>query len=114
MNSFTIEEAREALKNAFPYSNLNYWALGGKESGIYYGSISLDKREDWANWIFENSRFCHFHIENDKTEVFARGMKSAHFRKSKTPSVEKLIEKFKEWEAKSPLYANTTEYEPKN
>lgn len=83
--------------NIFPYSNSYISTLGGNDHAAILFVIGLDKKETWSNGIFENSRYCRFHIENTRKglvmECFTTH-KTTKFRKF-TGSESKLIERLK-------------------
>jgi hypothetical protein len=59
----------DRLKNEliFPYVYAYSSNLGGNENVSILLSISKDKKETWANSIFENSNYMRFHIYNNGT-----------------------------------------------
>lgn len=65
--------------------------LGGNKS--YFVHLSLDKKEDWVNNIFHNSRYAIFSISNGKVELISKGLNMPKFRKSNIKSEQNLAEK---------------------
>jgi len=47
------------------YVFIKIWTLGGEENASIMIKISLDKKENWTNGIFHNSRYYFFHIYRD-------------------------------------------------
>jgi len=55
--------------------------------------LSLDKKEDWINGIFHNSRYAIFSIQNGKLELISKGLGMPKFRKSNAKSNEDVAAK---------------------
>lgn len=87
------------LSEVVPYVNGHISTLGGENHCSTMLVFSLDKKEDWAHGILENSRYARVHIHETskgyEIEFFsvARSI-GAKFRKSTVKDENKVIEKF--------------------
>jgi hypothetical protein len=72
-----LDSLQEIKYISFDESN-----LGGNSS--YFIRLSLDKKQDWANGIFHNSRYAIFSISprEGKIELLSKGAQMPKFRKS--------------------------------
>jgi hypothetical protein len=59
--------------------------LGGLDNAAFLFVIGLDKKETWSNGIFENSRYCRFHLE-----VTHKGLVMECFTVHKAPKFRKF------------------------
>ena len=90
----TVEEVKDQLREEldFPFVTVQSSTLGGKENVSIIIRVSKDPEEEWANKIFENSRYAIIHVMNDgKTEQFSGWQ--LKMRKFKGKSIDHIIEK---------------------
>ena len=95
-----IDELRIKLIKLFPYVILNLSSLGGHKSLII--KLSLDKKEEWINNIFHNSRYIILHISSDgKIELCSKGLNTSKMRKGTVSTIEDVIKKVTKWKQDS-------------
>jgi hypothetical protein len=101
INFFTIEIAQnivDELKTRliFPYINCYVSTLGGQDRPTIMLTVSLDKKENWANGILQNSKYANFHIDYmGKVEYFS-GRLTNKVRKFNAKNIDNLIKKLNE------------------
>ncbi len=84
----------ENIKNSIiaEYKYIKISTLGGRENTAIILTISLDKKEDWANGILENSRYYKIDIDiNGTVENFTASYKVKKIRKRKVESLNEAI-----------------------
>jgi hypothetical protein len=74
-----------------PYCVLSESNLGPTTS--YFIHLSLDKKEDWINGIFHNSRYAIFAIQGGKLELISKGLDMPKFRKCNAKDEKNIAEK---------------------
>lgn len=74
-----------------PWKSVQISTLGGEHNSTLMLSISLDKKEDWAHSILQNSRYAMFHIGNDG--VIEKFSGHGKFRKAKYKDSSDLMNK---------------------
>ncbi len=90
----TVETAKKQLESGlkFPFIRTQHSMLGGKERISILVNISKDPQSQWANKIYQNSRYAQIHISNDGgTEQFSGWQ--LKMRKFKGKSIAHIIEK---------------------
>lgn len=74
------------------YKSIRISTLGGKENTSIMITLSLDKKENWAYGILENSRYYHFSIEkNGVVENFTSSYKLKRIRKKRVKSLSEAV-----------------------
>ena len=100
-----LPEIKELGQKTFPFFNVHISTLGGENRASIIITLSLDKKSDWSNGIFENSRYCRFYISNGKKkkfeiEQFSRQYNIPKVRKSQTndliPKLSQIFSKINE------------------
>ena len=89
-----LQAEKENIYNAIKaeYKYIQVSTLGGKENVTLLIRLSLDKKETWQYGIFENSRYYHFHIDNNGTvENFSKSYKCEKIRKKRVKSLIEAI-----------------------
>lgn len=77
----------------FPFVQVDYSTLWGKERADIHILVSFDDRKDWVNWILENSRYARFSLSQDG--ILEKFSGRGKFRKTKLKDLDKdLIKKF--------------------
>ena len=85
-----VDRIRNEVKA--PYVNAYASILANHTSVLLV--ISLDRPEEWANKIMENSRYIRISIARNGTmEQFSGGIKGKRFRKCKAVSFDDVIER---------------------
>ena len=74
------------------YKFIRISTLGGIERACIMLSLSLDKKEDWAYGIFENSRYYHISIDRNGTVENFCNSKVKRIRKKTVKSLDEAIE----------------------
>jgi hypothetical protein len=95
-NVSTSRQVEDVLKNSLnvPWVHTETSTLGGKSNVAIMLKVSLDKKEDWVNNIFHNSRYAMFHISRDgAVENFSKGRGLPTFRKARVKDVQTLVRK---------------------
>ena len=91
----SVDEFALKLKNSLkvPFISMRKSSLGGRTTLLL--AIGFEKKENWINGIFENSKYARFSIEeNGIVECFTISHNlNKKFRKSKVKSFEKLKER---------------------
>jgi len=102
--TFDINNATEwasKIKGAVnaPVSQVKLSTLGGKENVSLLVRLSLDKKDDWKNGIFENSRWAMISLSNDgEMEMPYHGLgKGKRMRNTKFKSPEDATQKINAW-----------------
>ena len=94
MNFSTLAETIQS--GAIQHLKVSTSSLGGSESGFVH--LSLDKKEDWINNIFHNSRYAIFTVGSDsKLELISKHYNMPKFRKCKVKSIEHVAEKIRNY-----------------
>ena len=94
MNFSTLAETIQS--DSIQHLKVSTSSLGGSESGFVH--LSLDKKEDWINNIFHNSRYAIFTIGRDnKLELISKHYNMPKFRKCKVKSIENVAEKIRNY-----------------
>lgn len=93
----SVEEVKEQLREGldFPYVLVQSSILGGKERVSILLKVSKDPKSEWANGIFQNSRYANIHIDNKGTVEKFSGYQ-LKLRKFKGKSIDHIIEKINE------------------
>ena len=86
----TMQTIKEGLN--FPYINIRYSTLGGKENISIILCISKDNEKNWKYGIFENSKYGKLGIENNGIIKLYSG-NIGKFRKYRAKNINTLIEK---------------------
>jgi hypothetical protein len=89
-------EIRELVNRSInaPYVYTDVSTLGGVSQASIIIKLSLDKKEDWSNGIFQNSRYSMFHLSRDGTlEQFSKSYRVDKFRKCRVKSIQEAISK---------------------
>lgn len=93
-----VEEVYEKIEEGIkaPWVKVFKTSIGKGKHIIF--KVSLDKKEDWPNNIYENSRNFQFSLDADSTksnlELYTKDYKiKEKFRKTKVKSVEDAIKK---------------------
>ncbi len=87
------------LVSKFPHSRAYISTLGGEKNASILITVGLDKRETWANGIFENSRYVRYHIDRNskgvEIECFQFHIKNKEMKKFRklTGTPEKVVER---------------------
>ncbi|MCK4665986.1 hypothetical protein KAU33_04510 [Candidatus Dependentiae bacterium] len=89
-----VEDVKEQLRNGldFPFVHVQSSILGGKEKVSIIVKVSKDPKEEWANGIFQNSRYATLHIMSNGTVEQFSGWQ-LKMRKFKGKSIDHVIEK---------------------
>jgi len=67
--------------------------LGGKERPSLILRISKDKKEDWENGIYHNSRYYIIHIDYEgRLECFSHGLDTNKIRKKTVKDIKQALE----------------------
>jgi len=87
------------LKTAgIPFINIVKSTLGGPQRVALMIKLSLDKKENWANGIFENSRFAHLSLSSTgELEMFTRGRAMNNLRKTQVKTPGEAVKKIAAW-----------------
>lgn len=89
-----IEKLKQNIKA--PYLQIETSTLGGIERPTIIITLSLDKKEEWKNNIFHNSRYMMLSLDyNGKLENFSGNM--LKMRKSTVKTVDDAITKINEF-----------------
>jgi len=93
MDLSTVDQQIRILDslNEIAYMKVSSSNLGGTTS--YFLHISLDKKEDWVNNIFHNSRYAIFALQSGKIELIAKHYQMPKFRKCNIKSAAQVAEK---------------------
>jgi len=74
------------------YKAVNISTLGGNDYVALLLSISLNKKENWQNGIFENSLYYHFIIDNNgEVENFSKNYQLKKIRKKTLKNIMEVI-----------------------
>ncbi len=74
------------------YKQVNISMLGGRERVCLIIKVSLDKKENWENCIFHNSRYYIIGIyHNGEVENFSKGLGLTKIRKKTVKSLSDAI-----------------------
>ena len=90
-----IIEKREKIENDIlaEYKKVRISILGGKENSALIVTVSLDKKNNWAYGILQNSRYYHFDIDrNGIVENFSGSYKVKKIRKKRVKSLKEAVE----------------------
>lgn len=81
------------------YVNSKYSTLGGARNVSILMSISLDPKDEWANGIYNNSRFMKFHIHQDGVvEQFVKSYEiEERFRKFRGKDINDIINRINKY-----------------
>jgi len=115
--AFKDEVARQELEGKInaPFVRVRISTLGGKDRATLMLTISLDPREEWANGIFENSRYMRFHLgQNRVLEQFVLSVpnkRPTKFRKTRVKSLDELAIKINQY-IKNTEWNNAKELPP--
>jgi hypothetical protein len=104
----TVDKFMDDLKKGlryFPFLKLSKSTLGGDKNVSVTVHLSLDKKEDWNNNIYHNSRYIIFHFSNQGVlksgATFSGKNAKASFRKSRFKDAKGAIAKIKQWHDKN-------------
>jgi len=95
-----VTEVCQQLKDGIkaPAVGVSHSTLGGKDRVTILMSVSLDKREDWKNQIFENSRYFRLSLErNGRLQLFVKSGIPIKLRSSVCNSIEMCIAKINKY-----------------
>ncbi len=78
-----------------PFVQYQVSTLGGKDRASILLRVSLDPKDQWANGIFQNSKFMQFRVSiNGEAEQFTLShVLKKKFRKTKVKSLEEFVNK---------------------
>lgn len=93
-----VEYFEKNVKSPFVKGNIS--TLGGRVA--VFLKISLDKREDWKNGIFENSRYFTMEVEPDPTKNNLEQIQKdkelgKKFRKQKAKTLKEVVNKINKY-----------------
>ena len=81
-----------------PWVSIQKSTLGGDENVAIMIKLSLDPEKDWANKIYQNSRFAMIRLgANGEMEMFASERKLNNMRKTKFKSAKDVVQKINIW-----------------
>jgi hypothetical protein len=93
-------EKVNGMVSRFPYQRTYISTLGGESKASILVTIGLEKKEDWSNGIFENSRYVRYHIhrvpKGIELECFQFHLKNKEMKKFRTirSTPENIIARF--------------------
>ena len=94
-----LDKIKVSMISRFPYTSVYISTLGGDSNASILVTIGLDKKETWANGIFENSRYIRYHIGRNfkgiEIECFQFHVKNKEMKKFRTfrGTPEKVMER---------------------
>lgn len=100
---FDYESADDVIQQLnslpVPFKHAYKSALGGQGRTSILFSFSLDPKQDWANGIFENSRYIKMHISNSGIveQISSSHKLTKRFRKFTAKSIDKLLSGLKKY-----------------
>ena len=101
----TVEDWADEIKKGLklPWIGVTISTLGGAKRASIIFKVSLDKKEDWANKIWQNSRYGMFTASYDGTlEMYSHDRQhTARFRKTKIKTAKDVITKINKWASES-------------
>ena len=81
-----------------PWVSVQKSTLGGDENVAIMIKLSLDPEKDWANKIYQNSRFAMVRLgANGEMEMFASERKLKNMRRTKFKSAKDVVQKINIW-----------------
>jgi len=84
----------------FPFTKTYISTLGGEVNASLLVTVGIDKKEDWAHGIFENSRFVRYHIDRTRKgieiECFQFHLRNKELKKFRkmNGTIEKVLIRF--------------------
>ena len=91
-----IPEIEKGVRS--PWISIQKSTLGGDENVALMIKISLDPQKDWANKIYQNSRYAMIRLGADgEMEMFASDRKLKNMRKTKFKSAKDVVGKINTW-----------------
>jgi hypothetical protein len=87
-----VPQINELGNEFFPHFKTTISKLGGENRASILISLSLDKKDDWPNGVFENSMYTRFYISKGtkkdfEVEQFSRHYNFKKIRKAQTNDV---------------------------
>ncbi len=93
-----VKKLKDGLK--MPYVEVSKSELGGVDNVSIMIKMSFDKREDWGNKIYQNSKFLIMHLYNNgRLELVASGIKKdvLKYRVMVVKDVDDCLKKMMDW-----------------
>jgi len=100
LNALYNKLDKEFKKIGIPFYGGKISRLGGKGREVLMLHLSLDKKEDWDNNIFENSRYMRFSVRGNTgvVEQFALDYNiKTKFRKYRAKNVDAVVKKISDY-----------------
>ena len=95
-----LEKEKDIIQKGIkaPFVKVNISTLGGEERASVMISLSLDDQKDWANKIFQNSRYAQISWDHNQTlEMFSGDYRLKNMRKGKAKTAQDVVKKINQW-----------------
>ncbi len=91
VESLDLAKILAEIKSEYKRAEISRLGGTGRESLILW--LSLDKKENWANNIYHNSKYYIFHLSiSGELENFSRGNNTNKIRKKRVKNIGEAIE----------------------